>query len=314
MKIAFLGNFETAHSSENMYLRALEDMGHEVAALQERAMGTAEIEARIHGNDLFFWVHTHGWRGEGGPMREVIKNLRNWKIPSVGYHLDLWMGLNRMDDLAYDDYWLIDDFFTADKAFAAHLNSERHLPRGHYLKPGTALDECFIDDAVHPYKDVVFIGSRGYHPEWSYRPVLVDWLKNNYGERFEHWGSDGLGEVRGAELNRLCASSKVIVGDSLSLNPEQGYYWSERIYDQIGRGAFMIHPWINGLEEEFTDGKHVVFYKFGDFKDLKDKINYYLEHDEEREEIRRAGQKLVKDHCTYTHRLKDMLDALSATE
>jgi len=41
--------------------------------------------------------------------------------------------------------------------------------------------------------------------------------------------------------------------------------------------------------------------------DLKEKIDYYLEHDKEREKIARAGQRrTLRDH-TYKNRVKDII-------
>lgn len=311
MKILFYGNFSVPHSSESVYLRALENLGHQVKTLQERQATTNEIEAYGALSDLFFWVHTHGWLTNGRPIREAIKNLRNQGIPSVGYHLDLWMGLDRLADLKDDPYWLIDEFFTVDKDFARYLNRHPGLPRGHYLKPGAPEEACWHFNYA-PSTDVVFIGSGDYpHQEWPYRKQLIKWLRDTYGERFKHYGDGGLQPVRGDELNRAVADAKVVIGDSLCKDFKKTYYWSERIYDQIGRGAFMIHPYIKGLEEEFKDGEHLRYYEFGNFKQLKSLIDYYIEHDQERQQISEQGQQMVAERCTYTHRLKEMLEVLS---
>ena len=45
----------------------------------------------------------------------------------------------------------------------------------------------------------------------------------------------------------------------------------------------------------FEDGKHLVFYN-GTLEDLKEKINYYLEHEEERESIASQGMEFVRKY------------------
>ncbi len=50
--------------------------------------------------------------------------------------------------------------------------------------------------------------------------------------------------------------------------------------------------------------------KFGDFKDLKKKIDYYLEHDEERETIRIAGFERTKKDHTYKNRWIKILETI----
>jgi len=64
------------------------------------------------------------------------------------------------------------------------------------------------------------------------------------------------------------------------------------------------------MEREFEDKKHLVFYEYGNFKQLKELIDYYIEHDKEREEIRRAGHQLVKEKYTYKNRWEHILKEL----
>ena len=159
-------------------------------------------------------------------------------------------------------------------------------------------------------RDVVFVGSKKYHPEWPYRTHLINWLDKNYGSRFEHYGNGGIESIRGIRLNKLYWSTKVVVGDTLCLNFNYPDYWSDRIYETLGRGGFLIHPYIPGIEKEFVDKQHVVFYEYGNFDQLKELIDYYLTHDEEREAIRLAGHELVKDKYTYKHRWEVILKEL----
>lgn len=50
------------------------------------------------------------------------------------------------------------------------------------------------------------------------------------------------------------------------------------------------------IPNDFEDGKHAVFFK-EDLSDLKDKIDYYLEHDDDRKRIAKAG----KEHFLKFH-------------
>lgn len=163
--------------------------------------------------------------------------------------------------------------------------------------------------------DVIFVGSKGYHPEYSYRPKLINWLEETYGDKFARYAGDSekYGLARGERLNKLYASSKIAIGDSLCIGFKYPYYWSDRVYETLGRGGFMIHPYIKGMEEDFEAGKHLIFYEFGNFKNLKELIDYYLTHDEEREKIRLAGHEYVKENHTYRNRWQTILETLSLT-
>ncbi len=175
-------------------------------------------------------------------------------------------------------------------------------------------EECYIDKSYgNGYEhDIIFVGSKGYHPEYPYRPMLIDYLKQTYGKRFLHVGGDGdTGTIRGDKLNRIYAKSKIAIGDSLNLNFDYPYYTSDRLFESTGRGGFTIYPDIKGLRDLFVDKEEIVFYEHGNFKDLKNKIEYYLEHNEEREKIRLSGHERTKREHTYVHRWQTILGELS---
>ena len=132
---------------------------------------------------------------------------------------------------------------------------------------------------------------------------MLDGLKERYGEKFERFGHLPDNQVRGLPLNELYANTKIVVGDS----QPSDYYWSNRLYETLGRGGFLLHPYTKGIEEEFEDGKHLVLYERDNMKDLFEKIDYYLAHDDEREKIRKAGHEHVKKHFTYKQRCIELM-------
>jgi hypothetical protein len=310
-KITFLGNFRVDFTSESHHSKTLESLGHEVIRLQESEATAEMVLQNAIDSSLFIWVHTHGWNTIGRfTMEDVLLELKKHKVPSMTYHLDLWFGLSRQKDLRRKPvYKHIDHFFTVDSKMADWFNSHTSV-KGHYLPAGVYDKECTYIPAI-PTEEVIFVGSKTYHPEWPYRPKLINFLSQAYGKRFNLYGREGVKMVRGQELNNLYAATKVVVGDTLC--PDFAYpdYWSDRIYETIGRGGFLIHPYIKGLEKEFEDKKHVVFYEYNNLDQLKELVDYYLEHDEEREQIRRSGHELVKNNYTYKNRWQTILKELS---
>jgi hypothetical protein len=308
--IAFLGNFRVDYTTESHHVASLKALGHNVIKLQETKATSEDILKIALESDLFVWVHTHGWNTPGDlGMDRVLKRLKAKNIPTMTYHLDLWFGLGRESDLNKDPvYKHIDHFFTVDKQMADWFNKNTEV-KGHYLPAGVFHEECYIKPS-RKILDVVFVGSKGYHQEWPYRPKLVNWLQSTYKKRFRHYGRDGLKSIRGAELNSVYAATKVVVGDTLCPDFKYPSYWSDRIYETLGRGGFLIHPYIPGLEKEFKDKEHVVFYEYNNFEQLNDLIDYYIEHDEEREAIRQAGHLHVKQNYTYKDRWESVLEEL----
>lgn len=313
MRIAFYGNFSVSYSSETHHAASLEALGHEVVRLQEPKCGATQIVAEASRSDMFVWIHTHGWDTPG--MNQALKRIKTAGVPVVAYHLDLYMGLRRWKQYERDPYLReIDHFFTVDRLMADWLN-ENTAVTGHYLPAAVFGPECYLAETDHPQgNDVIFVGSKGYHPEWPYRPKLIDWLRDTYGPRFTHVGGDGdTGTVRGHDLNRIYASSKVVVGDTLCLNFDYPDYWSDRVYETLGRGGFLIHPCIKGMERTFKHERDLVFYEYGDFDALQYQIDKYLDDPDWqpiRERIRRNGHELVKGSETYAHRWQTILDTV----
>lgn len=304
MRVAFLGNFRVPYTSESDYLWTMrERLGFEVVPLQETEVTAAAVLEAALDADAFFWVHTHGWETPG--MDGVLAELRARGIPTIAYHLDLYMGLGRWRGYTDHAYMRVEHFFTVDKLMADWLNANTPT-RGHFLRPGVVERDCRLE-SVALTRDVIFVGSYHYHPEWPYRPRLIDFLKATYGDRFEHWGPQGRGLVRGADLNALYASARVVVGDTLCLNYCYPYYTSDRAYEVIGRGGFLVHPRIFGMDSELSEDM-LGYYDFGDFAGLKATIDRYLDDGSDREARRLRGHEHVKAHCTYTQRLTHIFE------
>jgi len=138
---------------------------------------------------------------------------------------------------------------------------------------------------------------------------LVHWLQQTYGRRFIH-----ITNVRGLNLNHLLAQIKVVVGDSYYVK----HYWSNRVYEITGRGGFLLFPRTEGLEEEFTAGAHIATYPRVEYLDndydrwyatLRETIDHWLSHDDERERIRHQGHVRCGEY-TYTRRTACLLRTL----
>jgi hypothetical protein len=313
--IVFLGNFEVPYSSENHHAKSLETLGHTVQKLQEKKTTSDLILEKSLNSDLFIWVHTHKWVTPGSiPMDEVLKKLMDANVPTMTYHLDLWFGIERQKDLEQDNFYkTIGHFFTVDKLMADWFNENTNV-KGHFLTAGVYDKECYIHQDYDKYNfeyDVIFVGSKGYHPEYQYRPQLIDYLRKTYGKKFLHVGGDGdTGTVRGEALNRIYAKSKVAIGDSLNIGFNYPYYTSDRLFESTGRGGFTIYPRIKGLENYFIDEEEIVFYEHGNFEDLKSKIDEYLFNAPLREQIRFAGHERTKQEHTYVHRWATIMKEL----
>jgi hypothetical protein len=275
-----------------------------VTQIQESQLTDEAVNWIIAAQDSYdFILYTRTWCEVGHQWRKVLAAKR---VPVVSVHLDLYIGLYRGSDLQNDPFFLSDYVFSADGG-----HQEEFAKMGikhHFFPPGILHESCYLGEVAPYYQnDVIFVGSYRYHSEWPYRKILIDWCKATYGNRFRLYPDNGTA-VRGDELNKLYNSAKVVVGDS-TYSPN---YWSDRIPETVGRGGFLIHPYVPELDRQFDYFKHLIPYKHGDFETLKAIIDHYVANDKERDAIRLAGMEHVKNNHTYIHRVQMILDKLKA--
>lgn len=308
MKILYVGNFGPQHSTETHWAATLEDLGNEVCRVQENHIQTGTLLRDIENfkPDLFLWTRT--WAGHISELD--LSKIRALGIPTVSYHLDLYVPLSRRDQppITEDPFWRTDFVFTPD---GDPHSAERFKELGinhYYLKPGVFKQECVEGEKREEFMyDIAFIGSTtNYHPEWPYREKLVDWLRQTYGGWFRIYGHP-YRSVRNQELNDVMASTKIIIGDSLCPHFTHEGYWSDRVYETTGRGGFIIHPRIKGLETEFKEHEEIAFYNYGDFDHLKQLIDWYRENDDYREAVRKKGMARTLAEHTYHNRAEELL-------
>lgn len=307
LRIGFIGNFIPPHSTENDRKWSFEKLGHEVITFQENQTNAAELISFLQYEekklDMLVYSHTHDPSYVIDGLIDVFKKYKEVGIPTVSAHLDRWAWLDRVKDVGNEATWFTEFIFMADASPEAVELYEKYGLNWHYLKPAVVERDCYEaqpDHAQFPH-EIVFTGSKGYHPEYAWRPELINWLKATYGDRFGHYGNDGIRVVRGHDLNVLYSTAKVVVGDSCFGGRPN--YVSDRYYEVRGRHGFLLHPKTLGVDEE-----GVAFYEHGNFEDLKQKIDAFLENDKEREAQRKVGYEHVKDNETYTQRAQEMID------
>lgn len=82
---------------------------------------------------------------------------------------------------------------------------------------------------------------------------------------------------------------------------------SQRVFDVLGCGGFLITNYQNDLEGVFEPGVDLEVYS--SYEELEEKIAYYLKHDEERQQIAKNGYEKVKQLHSYDTRIVEMLGA-----
>lgn len=92
------------------------------------------------------------------------------------------------------------------------------------------------------------------------------------------------GEGLGAEMGTAISSSKITFN---MVRAEHGCPYSTKTLEIPACGGFMLTNWSEDQAALFEDGKECVYYNT--MEEMIEKAKYYLDNDDEREKIRRAG-------------------------
>lgn len=314
MNIAYLGNFDPPFSTENEIRKALEHLDHRVATFQENEKGIF-ITFDPAAWDMVLWTHTQDSSriNKHSEQHQMLRKARKAKVPVVGYHLDRWWGLSR-EHLVYEEpFFNVDLLCTAD---GGHDDSWEAIGVNHrWFPPAVSEFECVPGTYREEYaSDIAFIGGwQSYgHPEATHRPALVSWLKENYGNQVRFWPEQGQPAIREEKLRDVIASTKIIVGDSCITDwLNECCYWSDRIPETLGRGGFLLHPYVNGLFSEQTEYSNCVIpWQAWNWAELRNLIDLYLDADQARHSVQNNGQWNVKENHTYTRRMEQLFELM----
>jgi glycosyltransferase involved in cell wall biosynthesis len=197
----------------------------------------------------------------------------------------------------------------------------------HGVRMGQAAEVVNEDDLpAMPTHDVLFLGNnyvlddrlRGDGVFWprgsNYRQRLYDTLRSLeslginvgiYGRDWPRAEGENLYDFRAGHA--LYQNCKIAVADMQF--PDAYAYTSNRIYQALYAGAFLLHQESPGFDEAsgYQDGKHYVSWK--DFDDLREKLIYWLDpkRDKQRAKIAKAGRWYTRRWQSWDRRAETLL-------
>ena len=111
----------------------------------------------------------------------------------------------------------------------------------------------------------------------------------------------------GEALYKKC---KIALGDSQW--PNATGFVSNRLFQAMAAGAFMLHQYFDGMEEllGLVNGKHIVTWV--SWEDMLEKVDYYLRKSDERAKIAAEGQKFVLNNHSFDKRVAELFARIGA--
>ena len=262
--------------------------------------------------DYHWWID---WGEDGLPWTE-------WEIPKDGgktiyvgsdTHLGKdyrfkkaekfdYVFFNQKDAVEEYNEDLISGFHPND----AERISEYYIGFAHWL-PHAAEPKAYPNISIIKKYDVGFVGHVQEVPNYNgiTRVDALDRLFKEfpnfyYGSRHPGYPEKNLFEDAAKKFSMSKVVFNITIKDDINM----------RTFETLSTGSFLLTNWIPTLGDLFEDGKHLVTYKTLD--EMVEKTKYYLEHDDEREKIAKAGyEEFIAKH-TYKHRVEQVLDIVKA--
>lgn len=244
--------------------------------------------------------------GDAGPEVVVVLRGRARHIPRAESFNVLWC-ISHPDDLTGEECDGYDLVCVASEPFASALRERTGTP---VVVLHQATDPAlFHPDPGLPERELVFVGnSRGVR-----RKVLDDLLPTRRDLAIYGSGWDGLVDrsrvaaehVPNDALRRVYSSAAIVLADHWPDMREHGFA-SNRLYDAVACGAFVISDAVAGVEERFAGAVET----YETREQLQALVERYLSDPEERRARAAAGRAAVLAGHTFEHRIDALLRAI----
>jgi hypothetical protein len=116
-----------------------------------------------------------------------------------------------------------------------------------------------------------------------------------------------MGHAWGPNMYRVLQSSKITFNHHGDVAP---FANNMRLFEATGVGTCLLTDWKENLKEMFEPGKEVLTYRSPD--ECAELIQYYLDHEEERQAIGLAGQTRTLREHTYDLRMQEFVSMVGA--
>jgi hypothetical protein len=216
----------------------------------------------------------------------AVRKMKGLKVLYFPDNLDRFGGLFDR----FEEYY--------DLIFFAHENDKIDNKRYFLLPVAYDPDTHYHhkkDDTIYPLTkkptvDVAFVGTK--HEGRGFLTEVP-----NIAIRGNGW-ADTIFPIYGALKAKLYSKTKIMINHHVAGDTSPNM----RTFECLAMGTFLL----SDLVPEYLDGGMA---KYTSFNDLLTKIEYYLEHEDERKAIAKKGNQLVKPH-TYEARMGQMLEVI----
>lgn len=219
----------------------------------------------------------------------------------------MW-NISHPDEVSLHEYNSFDYIFFASDKLKDRIGEKLQCESGVLMQCADEQVMCAEETSAKKY-ELLFVGNSRH----VYRQILKDLLPTKYRLTVigRHWEEYPVQQyvvqdyISNDEVGQAYHDAQILLNDHWDDMKEQGII-SNRIYDALSAGAFVISDYMPEINEVFKGA--VVTYK--DREDLSQKIDYYMEHEEERLEKVKLGQEIVWKEHTFRNRVEKIIDVM----
>ena len=239
----------------------------------------------------------------------VLRGLEKY-IPKM-IHFNIMWNISHPDSIDFEEYDLYDVNFISSNIWAEHLKNLVKMPVFPLLQcTDTEVFTGEKDNSIEK-TEILFVGNTRH----VFRDVIKNILPTDYKLAVfgRGWGSFIDSKyIKGTvilnrKLNYYYSNCDILLNDHWADMKEKGFI-SNRIFDGLAAGAFVISDEVKGMDEEIMEC--VVMYK--DRADLREKIAYYMNQPLLRNNIASKGQEIVRKKHTFQNRTDKIIDYLNS--
>lgn len=233
----------------------------------------------------------------------VLRGIKAY-YPKVEGQVTIMWNISHPEAVSEDEYNLFDLIYVASERLALELKERLKKPVLPLLQC-TDVDVMTFEEREKQY-DLLFIGnSRGI-----YRKILQDLMPTEHDLTIygDGWAKFPVAEyvkdvyLDNNKVGQAYHDAKILLNDHWDDMRNQGIV-SNRLFDALAVEAFVISDYMPEIENLFGD--NIVMYHTPD--DLRNKIDYYLTHEEERKKISQNGRKIVEKEHTFKVRMHTII-------
>lgn len=233
----------------------------------------------------------------------VLRGLHSYKPKK--HHFNIMWNISHPDLVTLEEYNDYDHVFVASDKWAEILKTKVSVPLESMLQ--CTDPELFYPEYSREFaQELLFVCNN----QGEMRKMVKDLISTDKG--FGLFGTKWVefipskyiisNHIPNISLHKAYSSSKILVNNHRKDMRDKGFI-SNRIFDGFASGAFIISDEIIGAKEIFGDS----LITYSNKEDISEKIDYYLEHEEERREIALKGRQTVLSEHTFTKRVDHIL-------